>query len=56
MAERVEYFVETLTDLVLHVEPSGRKSWRVVFRVNNRWRQGVFIGQRSRVNWQFSVD
>jgi integrase len=37
--ERVEYFDETLTGLVLRIEPSGRKSWRVAFRANNRWRR-----------------
>jgi len=38
-SERVEYFDETLTGLVLRIEPSGRKSWRVAFRANNRWRR-----------------
>jgi len=37
--ERVEYFDEVLTGLVLRIEPSGRKSWRVAFRANNRWRR-----------------
>ena len=36
---RVEYFDETLTGLVLRVEPSGRKTWRVAFRAAGRWRR-----------------
>src|SRR4051812_38453410 len=38
-AKRVEYFDETLTGLVLRVEPSGRKTWRVAFRAAGRWRR-----------------
>jgi integrase len=37
--QRVEYFDEMLTGLVLRVEPSGRKVWRVAYRANGRWRR-----------------
>jgi integrase len=37
--KRVEYFDETLRGLVLRVEPSGRKMWRVAFRAAGRWRR-----------------
>ena len=36
---RVEYFDGMLTGLVLRVEPGGRKTWRVAFRANRRWRR-----------------
>lgn len=38
-ATRAEYFDEAFTGLVLRVEPSGRKTWRVAFRANGRWRR-----------------
>lgn len=38
-AMRAEYFDEAFTGLVLRVEPSGRKTWRVAFRANGRWRR-----------------
>jgi integrase len=37
--QRVEYFDETLTGLVLRVEPTGRKTWRGAYRTNGRWRR-----------------
>lgn len=37
--QRVEYFDEAFTGLVLRVEPSGRKTWRVAFRANGKWRR-----------------
>ncbi|MGE3342856.1 MAG: tyrosine-type recombinase/integrase [Vicinamibacterales bacterium] len=37
--QRVEYFDEAFTGLVLRIEPSGRKTWRVAFRAHGRWRR-----------------
>lgn len=50
-SERVELFDETLTGLVLRIEPSGRKSWRVAFRANKRWRR-MNIGAGSLMDAQ----